>query len=80
MWCDGCACRPCDGHGWRAALWLHLKTSLAAHECARNIHFVGDLPLTATGKVIGREPGEYIARAAWSIFGTTMFCKAQIFD
>ncbi|MDQ7977794.1 hypothetical protein QYH69_11135 [Paraburkholderia sp. SARCC-3016] len=46
----------------------------------RIIHFAGDLPLTATGKVIAREPGKYMARAALAIFGTTMFCKAQIFD
>ncbi|GAB7525562.1 acyl-CoA synthetase [Paraburkholderia sp. 2C] len=48
----------------RADLQQHVKTRLAAHEYPRIIHFVGDLPLTATGKVIRRELREYAARAA----------------
>jgi acyl-coenzyme A synthetase/AMP-(fatty) acid ligase len=40
------------------------KTRLAAHEYPRIIHFVGDLPLTATGKAIRRELREYPTLAA----------------
>jgi acetyl-CoA synthetase len=48
----------------RAELQQHVKTRLAAHEYPRIIHFVGDLPLTATGKVIRHELCEYAAHAA----------------
>jgi acetyl-CoA synthetase len=50
----------------RADLQQHVKTRLAAHEYPRIIHFVGDLPLTATGKVIRRVLREYVARAAFT--------------
>jgi acetyl-CoA synthetase len=48
----------------RAELQQHVKTWFAADEYQRIIHFVGDLPLTATGKVIRRELREYALRAA----------------
>ncbi|MFC0399059.1 acyl-CoA synthetase [Paraburkholderia rhizosphaerae] len=51
----------------RADLQQHVKTRLAAHEYPRIIHFVDDLPLTATGKVIRRELREYAARAACAL-------------
>jgi acetyl-CoA synthetase len=48
----------------RAEWQQHVKTRLPAHEYPRIIHFVGDVPLTATGKVIRRELREYALRAA----------------
>ncbi|CAB3752911.1 acyl-CoA synthetase [Paraburkholderia solisilvae] len=54
------------GDTLRADLQQHVKTRLAAHEYPRIIHFVGDLPLTATGKVIRRELREYAARASFA--------------
>ncbi|CAB3773143.1 acyl-CoA synthetase [Paraburkholderia humisilvae] len=50
----------------RADLQQHVKTRLAAHEYPRIIHFVDDLPLTATGKMIRRELREYAARMAFA--------------
>jgi acetyl-CoA synthetase len=42
-------------------LQQHVRIRLAAHEYPRIIHFVDDLPLTATGKVICRELREWSA-------------------
>jgi len=36
-------------------LQTHVSTRLAAHEYPRRIHFVSDLPMTITGKVLRRE-------------------------
>jgi acetyl-CoA synthetase len=33
----------------------HVRTRLAAHEYPREIEFVGELPMTATGKIVRRE-------------------------
>jgi acetyl-CoA synthetase len=33
----------------------HVRTRLAAHEYPREIEFVAELPLTATGKIVRRE-------------------------
>ncbi|MBI1244487.1 MAG: AMP-binding protein [Alphaproteobacteria bacterium] len=38
-----------------AELQAHVKTRLAAHEYPREIEFVAELPLTATGKIVRRE-------------------------
>ncbi|HET6619866.1 MAG TPA: acyl-CoA synthetase [Dongiaceae bacterium] len=37
------------------AIQAHVKTRLAAHEYPREIAFVGELPMTTTGKIIRRE-------------------------
>ncbi len=39
----------------RAELQAHVKTRLAAHEYPREIEFVTELPMTATGKIVRRE-------------------------
>jgi len=39
-----------------AELQDHVKRHLAAHEYPREVEFVEALPLTATGKIIRREP------------------------
>jgi acetyl-CoA synthetase len=48
-----------EGHAPGAALVReiqdHVKTRLAAHEYPREIEFVGELPMTTTGKIIRRE-------------------------
>ena len=49
---------PRDGHaaapGLTEALQAHVKARLGAHEYPRRIHFVEDLPMTVTGKVMRR--------------------------
>jgi acetyl-CoA synthetase len=39
----------------RRDLQEHVRTRLAAHEYPREIEFVGELPMTATGKIVRRE-------------------------
>ena len=36
-------------------LQAHVRTRLAAHEYPREIEFVSELPMTATGKIVRRE-------------------------
>jgi len=43
------------GEALGAELQAHVKTRLAAHEYPREIEFVAELPLTATGKIVRRE-------------------------
>jgi acetyl-CoA synthetase len=47
-----------DGHApsdtLRASLQSHVRERLGAHEYPRLVHFVEDLPMTVTGKVIRR--------------------------
>jgi acetyl-CoA synthetase len=42
----------------------HVKTRLAAHEYPRAIHFVEQLPMTATGKIIRRELRDRVSAGA----------------
>ena len=42
---------PADRRARRASSWLHCKSRLAPYKYPRWIHFVPELPKTATGKI-----------------------------